>query len=155
MRRWAIVFPIDLEWGEIENYGTDIEVANYLVSRDGTCDYGKINDSAEIEVYKVPGKGDLIRTHQGGKKRTSNQFRDKSHWGKPKNRFRATQSNFGKLNDRKPNPAGIQARVAKVEGLHLNGGFEQRDRVGINLGITRLVLSAEIRIALMLNVLFG
>ena len=38
----AIYSPIDLDWGEIENYGTDSEEGNYLLNHDGTCDYGDI-----------------------------------------------------------------------------------------------------------------
>ena len=47
----------DLEWGEIENYGTGSEVGDYLLNHDGTCDYWEIRRPAEIESYEVPGKG--------------------------------------------------------------------------------------------------
>ena len=46
-----------LEWAEIENYGTDSEAADYLINRDGTCDYGEIREQAKIEAYEVTGKG--------------------------------------------------------------------------------------------------
>ena len=36
----AIDSQSGLDWGEIENYGTDIEVGDYLLNRDGACDYG-------------------------------------------------------------------------------------------------------------------
>ena len=32
--------PSDLGWKEIGNYGTDSEVGDYPLNRDGTCDYG-------------------------------------------------------------------------------------------------------------------
>ena len=35
--------PIDLDWGEIDKYGTDREVRGYLLNRDVTCDYEEIN----------------------------------------------------------------------------------------------------------------
>ena len=60
----AIDSPSDLEWGEIENYDTDSDVADYLLNRDGTCDYGEINDAAEIEVCEVVGKDDSTRKRQ-------------------------------------------------------------------------------------------
>ena len=54
----AIGPPSDLAWKEIDYYGTDIEVGgDYLLNRDGTCDYGEISDPSEIESYKVPGGG--------------------------------------------------------------------------------------------------
>ena len=34
----AIDFPIDLDWGEIENYGTDSGAGDYLLNRDGSRD---------------------------------------------------------------------------------------------------------------------
>ena len=41
------------------------------------------------------------------------------------NGFRGTKSNSGKPIGRKQNSEERQARLAKVEGLSLNGGFEQ------------------------------
>ena len=43
--------------GEIENYGADSGVGDYLLNHDGTCDYGENSDSADIEDYEVFGKG--------------------------------------------------------------------------------------------------
>ena len=59
---------IDLDWGEIENYGTDIDVSDYILNHDGAFDYGEISDPVEIEVYKVSTKWDLIRKRHGGGK---------------------------------------------------------------------------------------
>ena len=59
--------PIDLDWGELENYEADSEVGGYLVNHDGICDYGDISDPAEIEAYKV-----------SGKENTKWQYREKS-----------------------------------------------------------------------------
>ena len=83
-------------------------------------------DPAEFEVWEVPGKGNLIRNHQAAKGRTQNHFRDKMNDRWPKNDFADMQSNFGKPIERKQNPDGRQARLSKVEGVNLNGGFEQR-----------------------------
>ena len=32
----------DLEWGELGDYGADIEVGGLSSNREGTCDYGEI-----------------------------------------------------------------------------------------------------------------
>ena len=56
----AIDSESDLDWHAIGNYGTDREVVDYLLNHDGACDFEEINDSAEIEVREVCGKG-LIR----------------------------------------------------------------------------------------------
>ena len=48
--------PCDLDWGEIENYGTGSELGLSL-NRDGTSDYGGINDLAEI--------GDMRSSREG------------------------------------------------------------------------------------------
>ena len=40
----AIGPSIDLDWGEIGNYGTGSEVGNYLLNRDETCDCEEIRD---------------------------------------------------------------------------------------------------------------
>ena len=45
-----------LDWGAVGNYGTDSEAVDYLLNRDGTCDYGRIIDPVEIEAYEVSGK---------------------------------------------------------------------------------------------------
>ena len=54
----------DLDSGELENYGADIEVARYRVSHDGTCDYGDIADPSEIDGYKVSGQEDIKRRYR-------------------------------------------------------------------------------------------
>ena len=51
----AIDSPIDLDWDEIANYGTDSEEGICFLNRDGTCDYAEINDPVEIKVYEVRG----------------------------------------------------------------------------------------------------
>ena len=54
--RWGDWFPTDLDWGGIDAYGTDSELVDYLLNRDGTYDYGYISDPAEIEAFEVFGK---------------------------------------------------------------------------------------------------
>ena len=126
----ALDSPSDLDWDGIENYGNDIEVRNYLVNRDGNCDYEEINDSAEIEVCEVAGQGfnPQLPGREGAHFRsfTRKNARGRGGDGGYQNSSRGVKTNFGKPIDREQNSEEFQARLAKVECVNLNGGFEQR-----------------------------
>ena len=65
--------PSALDWEEIGNYGTDIEVEEYLLNHDGTCDYGDIGEPTEIEAYKVFGEDNARMRYRGKEQRTFKQ----------------------------------------------------------------------------------
>ena len=118
--------PIDLELGEIENYGGRYRSGDYLLNRDGTCDYGKIMDPSEIEAYEVFGEVNLIRKHQGKEKHTFKQFRGGNT--RIQNRKRVSvkiKTSFGKQRERKQNPVARRARLSKDEGVNWECAFEQ------------------------------
>ena len=56
---------IDLDWGELGHYGTDIGVG-YLENRDGACDYEDTNNKTDIEAVKVFANDNITRERQGG-----------------------------------------------------------------------------------------
>ena len=66
-----------------------------------------------------------------------------------------TKSTLAKQIERKQNPDGRQSRLEKSKVRIRMAVSNDGDRVGVNREINRLGLSAEIRIALRLNVLFG
>ena len=51
--------------GGLENYGADSELGRYLVNRDGACDYGDVDDPAEIDAYKVQAQENIKGYYQG------------------------------------------------------------------------------------------
>ena len=59
----SIVSPIDLDWDEIANYGTDSAVGGYLLNSDG--DTGKLMTRSKIESCEVSVGENLTRKHQG------------------------------------------------------------------------------------------
>ena len=99
---------------------------DYLLNRDGTCDYGEVTGPAEIDAREVPGKGNLIRTNQGGEGAYFQSISRKNARWPSKNGFGETKSNFGKPSERKQNSEKRQSRFSKAEYANMNGGCEQR-----------------------------
>ena len=64
------------------------------------------------------------------------------------------KSNDGENMRPKTKSGGAPSAVRKVEGPNLNGVSNKGGRVGVNREISRIISSAEIRIALRLNALF-
>ena len=72
--------------GEIERYGADGEVGDYVVNNDHTCDYGELENATDVEVYKAFGVEQMSRKFKGKSKRTFKDFANKikspGGWGK-------------------------------------------------------------------------
>ena len=67
----------DLDWGEIDNYGTDSDVENYVLNNEQTSDYVDLESAIDVEVYKDFGKEQVTRKLQGKNERTFKDFSDK------------------------------------------------------------------------------
>ena len=85
---------------------------DYLLSRNGDCDYGEISDLVEIEAYAAFG-GRRFNSPTAGRKGTYLQSisRQNERGGVAEKWFRVTISNFGKPIERKLNSDGRQARL--------------------------------------------
>ena len=117
--------PSDLDWEGLGKYGAGSEAGGYLVSRDGACDYGDIGNPAEIDAYKVFAKENVEKEKTWREGPTFKQFRAKIQRSKPKTGFLKMKSNLGK-GERKQNFDERQARLERVGGDSLKGGFAQR-----------------------------
>ena len=103
-------------------------MGDYLLNRDGTCDYGEIIDPADIEAFGVFGKANLIRKQRRKQKRTFKQLLDKMKGRKARIGFQKMQADFGESGWRKQNSDGRKSRLARVDGLNSKGDLEQRRR---------------------------
>ena len=74
--------------GEIENYGADSEVGEYLINHDGACDYGDIADAAEIAAYEVFGKDNIDRNTENKHNALPNNSGEKCKGRSRKSDFR-------------------------------------------------------------------
>ena len=63
-----------LDWGEIDNYGTDSDVENYVLNNEQTGDYGDLESAIDVEVYKAFGKEQMSRKFQCKSKRAFKDF---------------------------------------------------------------------------------
>ena len=43
----------DLDWEEIDKYGTDSEVENFVLNHEQTYDYGGLENAMDVEAYKA------------------------------------------------------------------------------------------------------
>ena len=73
----------DLGWEEIDNYGADSDVGNYVLNNEQTGDYGDLGYAIDVEVYKAVGKEQASRKLQGESERTFKDFSDeiRTPWG--------------------------------------------------------------------------
>ena len=46
----------DLDWGEVENFGTDIEVGQFLQNHEETQGYEELQIPTDVEVFKISRK---------------------------------------------------------------------------------------------------
>ena len=58
----------DLDWREVENYGTDSDVGKFLQNNEGTQGYEELQSPAGADVYKIFAKEQIAR---GGKGKTA------------------------------------------------------------------------------------
>ena len=93
--RWGVNFtangdgpPTDLDWGEIENYGTDGDLEQLLRSNGGTQGYGDLQTPTDVEAYKIFAKEQIARGRNGKTRRSFRQF------GKKVNRFSKRKEDF-------------------------------------------------------------
>ena len=67
----------DLDWGEIDKYGTESEVGNFVLNHEQTGDYGELENAIGVEAFKAFGKEQMSRKFQGKSERTFKDFSDK------------------------------------------------------------------------------
>ena len=51
----------DLGWEEIDNYGADSDVGNYVSNNEQTGDYGDLGNAIGVEAYKAFGEEQMAR----------------------------------------------------------------------------------------------
>ena len=57
----------DLDWDEIENYGADSEVGQFLQNNEDTQGYENLQTATDVGVYKVFAKEQIARDRNGKK----------------------------------------------------------------------------------------
>ena len=115
-----------LDWGEIENYGTDSEVGKFFRNNEDAQGYGDLQTATDVGVFKIFAKEQIARGRNGEKTRSSRQFNKKlTNNPKDKYKFRKMQTDAGITGGNREPFEEKQARLAKVEGLELSCDFEQ------------------------------
>ena len=77
---WALTLQLvelnrqrDLDWGEIENFGTGSEVGRFLQNNDDTQCYGYLQTETDVDVFKIFAKERSSRG-RNAKQRSFRQF---------------------------------------------------------------------------------
>ena len=89
---------IDLDFGEIWNYGADIEIEQFLRNIEGTHGYEELRIPTDVDVFRIFAEGRILRERKGRKARNFSQYNKKlTGTFKGRNGFRKMQANVGKL----------------------------------------------------------
>jgi len=87
----------DLDWGEIENFGTDSELGQFLQNNEDAQGYEDLQTATDVDVFRIFAK-DQIARGRNEKRRSSRQFNKKlTGPQKAKNKFRKMQARAGNL----------------------------------------------------------
>ena len=69
---WGVNFTVggdgpssDLDWGEIENFGTDSEAEQFLQNNEETQGYEDLQTTTDVDVFKIPEKEQIVRGRNG------------------------------------------------------------------------------------------
>ena len=57
--------PSDLDWGEIENFGTGSEIEQFLQNNEETQGYEDLQTPTDVEVFKIFANGQIVRGRNG------------------------------------------------------------------------------------------
>ena len=57
--------PSDLDWGEIENFGTGSEIEQFLQNNEETQGYEDLQTPTDVEVFKIPAKAKSFGVEMG------------------------------------------------------------------------------------------
>ena len=88
---------IDLDLGEVGNYGADREAGQFLQNNEETQGYEELRRPTEVGVFRIFAKEQILRGGRG-KPRNSSQLHKKSAVGfKGRNGFREILANVGEL----------------------------------------------------------
>ena len=68
--------PSDPDWGEIENFGADSEVGQFLRNNEDTQGYGNLQEASDVGVYKISAKEQIARC-RNEKRRSFRKFNKK------------------------------------------------------------------------------
>ena len=70
--QWDVNFTVggdgpssDLDWGEIEDFGTDSEVGQFLQNNEATQGFEDLQTTAEVDVFRIFAKEQIARDRNG------------------------------------------------------------------------------------------
>ena len=92
--------PSDLNWEELENYGTDLEGEQYLGNHEGAGDYEGLQSRADVDAFKVFTEDNFCAKRKENP-RIFKQFRDKMQDIKSKYGFQKNESDCGEVRRKK------------------------------------------------------
>ena len=72
--------PSDLDWGEIENFGTDSDVEQFLQNNEETQGYEDLQTPKDVDVFKISAKERIALDTNAKKQRNFRQFNQKLTW---------------------------------------------------------------------------
>ena len=111
----------DLDWAEIENFGTDSEVEQFLQNNEETQGYEDLQTPTDVESFKIFSKEQIARGRDGKKHRSFRQFGKKLTGAlKGKNNFWEMQASAEKLGERN--------LLRETNSRSENGGFRIKRR---------------------------
>ena len=94
--------PIDLDWGEVGNYGADSGVEQFLQNNEETQGYEELQNQADMDVYEIFAKEQILRDREGKNQRSVKQFTKKlTATYKGRDGFRETKANVERKGERK------------------------------------------------------
>ena len=72
--------PSDLDWGDVEKYGADSEMGQFLQNDEETQGYEGFRRQTDMVVYRISAEDQILRDRRGEITRTFKQFA-KTHGG--------------------------------------------------------------------------